>query len=99
MLRERIEIAYDELIEANKEFLLIGTEVDSLKEAVLEEHFDELKGQRSNEARNQVIGFWLKDDEEYQGAREALVESRARLETARLQVERLKLLAQIGGLS
>lgn len=96
-LVQEIRSAYqnlDEKLNAHyeREFLL-----EMLKEEVVAEHFEELRGARSNDARNQLIAAFMQGGQEYEKAKEAATEARKEFEAAKYRVEMMRLIASVQG--
>lgn len=94
-LIDQIDEAYSKLKTARTKLHEIECVVSTMKEIAVENNFEELKGARSIEARNQAIAFFLKRDQEYEQARDDLQSARLDFELAKDDVDRVKLLAQL----
>jgi len=94
-LIEEIDTAYEGLRGTRRELHLLESVVAEFREIAIRELYEELKGARSVEARNQAIAVHLHEDNEYRQACEDLSAARLAFDLAKDEVDRVKLLARV----
>ena len=94
-LAERIEAAYNEVIEQRGRMLEAQGEIRRAEENAKVEHSDEWASAKNNDVRKVLLAEWLQNDDPYIQARIAYDDARDSFRLEMLEIERLKLLVEL----
>lgn len=94
-LSERIEAAYDEVIQQRQQMLHALGEIRRAEESAKVDHSDEWAAAKNSDVRKVLLAEWLAGDEPYQDARVAYEQARDSFRLEMLEIERLKLLVEL----
>lgn len=91
-LRERIEEAFDALIETRSAMDEHARDMQDAEMDAKLSHEDEYISAKNSEVRQVLMARWLAEDGEYQVARSRYLDARRDMRLATVEIERMKLL-------